>query len=39
MVASEEIALPEFIKLDVENHGHKALAGAKTAIAKSCPTL
>jgi FkbM family methyltransferase len=37
MVAAGEIDLPDFIKLDVEGHGHKALAGAKAAIAKSRP--
>ncbi len=39
MVATGEINLPDFIKLDVEGHGHKALAGAKNAVAQSRPTF
>ena len=39
MVAAGAINLPNFIKLDVEGHGHKALAGARTALAASRPTL
>lgn len=39
LVADGRIALPDFVKVDVEGHGHKALAGAANALAKSRPTL
>lgn len=39
MVTAGEINLPDFVKLDVEGHGHKALEGAKASLAKSRPTL
>lgn len=39
MVRAGEIHLPDFVKVDVEGHGHKALAGAAEALAQSRPTL
>jgi len=39
LVASGELRAPNFIKIDVEGHGHKALEGMKEAVAKSRPTL
>jgi len=39
MVKAGEIDLPDFVKVDVEGHGHKALAGAAEALAQSRPTL
>jgi len=39
LVASGELRLPQFIKVDVEGHGHKAFEGMKESVAKSRPTL
>ncbi len=39
LVDAREIIAPDFIKLDVEGHGHKALAGAARTIARSRPVL
>jgi|TARA_Y100000385_G_C13087054_1_gene636893 hypothetical protein len=39
LVAGEKISPPDFIKVDVEGHGHKALSGAKDTIRKHRPTL
>lgn len=39
MVNRGEIRAPNLIKIDVEGHGHKALAGAKNAILKRQPII
>lgn len=39
LVAAGEIRAPQFIKVDVEGHAHKALRGAQAAIASSRPIL
>ncbi len=39
LVNAGEINLPDFIKIDIEGHAHKALAGAASSLAKSRPTL
>jgi FkbM family methyltransferase len=39
LVASGEINPPDFIKVDVEGHGHKALAGAAATLARCRPVL
>ena len=39
LVADLRIAAPDFIKLDVEGHGHRALAGAREAIAQKLPPI
>ncbi len=39
LVGAGEIHLPDFIKIDVEGHAHKALAGAAASLAKSRPIL
>ena len=39
LVASGEISAPDFVKVDVEGHGHKALAGAAVTLARSRPIL
>jgi FkbM family methyltransferase len=39
LVSRGEIRLPDFIKVDVEGHGAKAIAGAINAIGKSHPTM
>lgn len=39
LVAKREIAKPDFIKVDVEGHGAKALAGALNTLSQSRPTL
>ena len=39
LVLSGEIQPPAFIKIDVEGHGAKAIAGAKKTITKHLPTI
>jgi len=39
LVAGGEIRAPHFIKIDVEGHAHKALAGARAAIASTRPIV
>jgi FkbM family methyltransferase len=39
LVESGEIRPPDFVKVDVEGHGARALAGARKAIADRRPTL
>jgi len=39
LVAAGEIAEPDFIKLDVEGHGHKALASAERTLRKRRPII
>lgn len=39
LVAHGEIRLPNFIKVDVEGHAHKALAGARRSLASARPIL
>ena len=39
LVDSGEIGLPNFIKVDVEGHGAKAVRGALTTIAKARPVI
>jgi FkbM family methyltransferase len=39
LVASGEIRAPQFIKIDVEGHAHKALAGARLALAMTRPII
>ena len=39
LVAGGEIRLPNFVKIDVEGHAHKALAGARKAIAAAQPII
>jgi FkbM family methyltransferase len=39
LVASGQIRLPDFIKVDVEGHAHHALAGARKALAARRPLL
>jgi len=39
LVARGELRAPDFIKVDVEGHGHRALAGARQAIATKRPIL
>ena len=36
-VASGNLTLPQFVKIDVEGHGHKALAGMRDSIGRSRP--
>jgi len=39
LVATQRITPPDFIKLDVEGHGHKALAGAAETIRRQRPVI
>jgi FkbM family methyltransferase len=39
LVASGAIQAPHFIKLDVEGHGHRALAGAARTLAEHLPVI
>lgn len=39
LVDSGDIPLPDFIKLDVEGHGHRALEGARDALSRSHPAI
>ena len=39
LVAGGEIRLPDFIKIDVEGHGHHALGGAIDAIRRARPVI
>lgn len=39
LVESGELRAPDFIKVDVEGHGHKAIAGARRTIAASRPLI
>lgn len=39
LVGSGELRPPQFVKVDVEGHGHKALQGMKAALAESRPAL
>jgi FkbM family methyltransferase len=39
LAESGELRAPQFVKIDVEGHGHKALEGMKGTLAKSRPTL
>lgn len=39
LVARGELRLPDFMKVDVEGHGHHALAGALDSIRRSLPVM
>ncbi len=39
LVAAGDIQAPDFIKLDVEGHGHKALAGARATLVAQRPVI
>lgn len=39
LVAAGELRPPDFVKVDVEGHGHHALAGARRALAAKRPLL
>lgn len=39
LVAAGKIAAPDFIKMDVEGHGHRALAGAQATLKSRRPAI
>lgn len=39
LVAAGELRPPQFVKIDVEGHGHRALAGMTNALRQTLPTL
>ena len=39
LVATGEIRAPHFVKIDIEGHAHKALAGAQAAITSARPII
>jgi FkbM family methyltransferase len=39
LVGSGRLRAPQFVKIDVEGHGHKALEGMKAALAQTKPIL
>jgi FkbM family methyltransferase len=39
LVGNGELRAPQFVKVDVEGHGHRALAGMRGAVAASRPVL
>ena len=39
LVAAGRIRAPDFIKLDVEGHGHHALAGARASVSRTRPVI
>lgn len=39
LVKSGELRAPQFVKIDVEGHGHHALAGMRTSLATARPIL
>ena len=38
-VDSRSLRVPQFVKIDVEGHGHRAVKGMRHSIAKSLPTI
>jgi FkbM family methyltransferase len=39
LIESGELRAPQFVKIDVEGHGHKAMEGMRGVIAKSRPVM
>jgi len=39
LVAAGELRPPQFVKIDVEGHGHRAVAGMQATLARSRPIL
>jgi FkbM family methyltransferase len=39
LVGTGELRVPQFVKIDVEGHGHRAVAGMKLTLAQSRPVL
>lgn len=39
LVAADELRPPDFVKIDVEGHGHRALAGMKEVVSSKRPIL